>query len=313
MPDTQPLVSVIIPTYNRAHTIGRAIRGVQEQTYGNLEIVVVDDGSTDDTQSILAEFGNEIRIVRQVNQGPAAARNRGIQESGGEIIAFQDSDDGWHPSKLARQVQLLQKVGPSVPCCFCNTEIETNTDLQPIPWALDSSIFPHETGIWTNPAEILATRCLFFNQSVAVRRSALEVVGGFNPELRYFEEWDLALKLAFLGPWAFIRDPLTYWTPDSAESISGSAIKDLSNLQKCRVRLLRDALHRLNGLGNSELGKTLARTLEINERRLRAIQMSQNRSHPKLLASLFLNFDHWRTILAEKSQSFPPLKTIPGN
>src|ERR1039458_8209652 len=95
-----PLVSVIIPTYNRASTICKTIDDVFRQTYKNFELVVIDDGSTDDTQANLRRYGSRIRSFTQTNAGPAAARNRGIEVSRGDIIAFQDSDDFWAPTKL---------------------------------------------------------------------------------------------------------------------------------------------------------------------------------------------------------------------
>src|ERR1039457_5929793 len=105
------LVSVIMPTYNRGYVVGEAIESILNQTYDNIEVVVVDDGSTDNTQEKLKEYGDRIRVVYQRNSGPAAARNRGIRAARGEIIAFLDSDDVWLPTILERQVSLLQQAG----------------------------------------------------------------------------------------------------------------------------------------------------------------------------------------------------------
>ncbi len=109
------LVSIIIPTYNRADVISETIDNVFSQTYKNFELIVVDDGSTDGTPAILRKYANRIRVITQKNAGPAAARNRGIEVSGGDIIAFQDSDDLWEPTKLERQVALLEKSGDFSP------------------------------------------------------------------------------------------------------------------------------------------------------------------------------------------------------
>ena len=89
----KPLVSVIIPAYNRAHTVAESIDSVQQQTYPNIEVIVVDDGSTDDTQAVLGKYGTSIRNIRQENAGQVGARNRGIREARGDIITFLDSDD----------------------------------------------------------------------------------------------------------------------------------------------------------------------------------------------------------------------------
>src|ERR1700685_3541854 len=101
---SKPTVSVVIPTYNRADFVCKAIKNVFQQTFKDLELVIVDDGSTDNTLEKLAAFGNKIRVISQANAGPAAARNRGGEAACGEIIAFQDSDDTWMPTKLERQV-----------------------------------------------------------------------------------------------------------------------------------------------------------------------------------------------------------------
>src|SRR5713101_4326808 len=105
-----PLVSVIIPTYNRCALLCQTIDNVFEQTYRNFELIVVDDGSTDDTQARLHQLGDRIRAVSQDHAGPAAARNRGIEAARGKITCSQDSDDLWHSTKPKRQVALLGKM-----------------------------------------------------------------------------------------------------------------------------------------------------------------------------------------------------------
>jgi len=118
MGNCNPLVSAIIPTYNRAHVICDAVESILAQTYREIEVIVVDDGSKDDTLPRLKQYGDRIRVVSQANAGPAAARNRGIAVAQGELIAFLDSDDLWLSTKIERQVALLQRAGESVPCCL---------------------------------------------------------------------------------------------------------------------------------------------------------------------------------------------------
>ena len=106
------MVSVIIPTYNRAHVLPRAIESVLKQTYTELELIVVDDASTDDTAAVMTAITDpRVRYVRKEHGGAAAARNRGIAEAKGEFIAFQDSDDVWHSDKLEKQLPICKRSG----------------------------------------------------------------------------------------------------------------------------------------------------------------------------------------------------------
>lgn len=107
-PNSQPLVSIIIPTYNRGHLVERAIRSVRAQTYTNWQLIVIDDGSTDDTRQRLADAG-DIDYHYQTNQGQGAARNAGLRHSRGEYIASLDSDDEWYPNFLSESIAMLQK------------------------------------------------------------------------------------------------------------------------------------------------------------------------------------------------------------
>src|ERR1039458_3668927 len=105
-------VSLIVPVYNGAATISRALAGVFAQSYSDYEVVVLDDGSTDDTASVLAGYGNRVRVISQPNRGLSGARNAGVRASGGEYVAFLDDDDEWMPQKLARSAGVLVQ-GPN--------------------------------------------------------------------------------------------------------------------------------------------------------------------------------------------------------
>ena len=102
-----PRVSVIIPSYNCARYLGRAIDSACEQTYMDYEIVLVDDGSTDDTKDVAMQYGQKVTYLYQQNQGLSAARNQGISKASGELLAYLDADDMWYPEKLERQVAFL--------------------------------------------------------------------------------------------------------------------------------------------------------------------------------------------------------------
>ncbi len=239
-----PLVSVVIPTYNRAGIIGSTIDNAFEQTYRNIELIIVDDGSTDDTQSRLRQYGNRIRVITQANAGPAVARNRGAQAARGDIIAFQDSDDAWKPTKLERQVALLERAGKSVPCCLSNAFLRYINGREFTSFDL-SLIFPqHKEGLWLNVLDVLATRFILFNQTAAIRREVFEKLGGFDESLRYLEDYDLPMRLAFEGPWAFIREPLVVYREDSPESFSQVGHKDELGLKNCEISIFEKTLLR---------------------------------------------------------------------
>ena len=131
--EIRPKISVVIPIFNRKDTIGRAIESCLAQTFGVFEIVLVDDCSTDDLEAALKPFADNdrVRLVRQdVNQGVSAARNRGVREAKGELIAFLDSDDAWHPAKIEAQLARLRKMEPER-LFLCGTLTEIVSDSAP--------------------------------------------------------------------------------------------------------------------------------------------------------------------------------------
>jgi len=202
------LVSVIIPTHNRSTTISRTIESVLSQTYKPIELIVVDDGSTDDTVEVLEYFQRSIKLVRQDNRGPSSARNLGARLSSGEVISFLDSDDTWHPEKIERQMRLLSHSGLSVSCCICNATVIENNRIRYETFKYSNVNCTIGEGYWINPSELIASRFLLFNQVVAIRRCAFERLGGFNEKLSILEDHDFAFRLSMLGPWAFIGDSL---------------------------------------------------------------------------------------------------------
>ena len=254
------LVSAIIPTYNRAKTIERAVNSVLAQTWKEMEIIVVDDGSTDQTVEILKAYGTQIRVIRQQNGGASAARNTGIKAATGEIISFLDSDDEWLPLKTERQVKLLQRTESSgVNCCVCNATMLFGTGT--VTSFAAAGLHPKlREGIWTNPAEVLTMNFLFFNQVAAVRREALDQSGYFREDLDIMEDYDLALRLSLLGPWAFIADPLVVWHEDAGSGLS----RNIGQLDLCR-RVFKI----LNDLGNSaKFGPLLSSAPLLHRQRL---------------------------------------------
>jgi glycosyltransferase involved in cell wall biosynthesis len=308
----EPLVSVIIPTYNRAAVIARTIENIFAQTYANIELIVVDDGSTDDTQVRLMAFRDRLRVITQPNAGPAVARNRGAAAARGEIIAFQDSDDSWKPTKVARQVALLAKYDDSVPCCLCNALMGVVNGKE---WTSfgDSLIHPqHGEGLWFNVSEVLATRFVLFNQTVAIRRKAFERVGGFREDLRYLEDYDLPLRLSLEGPWAFIREPLIIYGECSPESFSQQALRDPIVLRECGVRIFESILTMVNeGSGHATRRTLLGHRLRLLRLLLVAAKLMQaDWVGARVAGRALIALEHYLRAAFRRSPWFPRPITI---
>lgn len=195
-----PTVSVVIPTYNRARFLGAAVASVRAQTYPCAEIVIVDDGSTDDTAQVVAALGAGIRYVQQANAGPAAARNRGIDEACGDLVAFLDTDDRWLPEKLAKQVDVLLRE-PSVALVSADMAIEDETGRVQVVSNFErrgmQAFFAGLEGRPIPDAPRLLLKINFVNTSTVVaRRSVLQGMKGFDPRLRYGEDLELWLRIA---------------------------------------------------------------------------------------------------------------------
>lgn len=307
---TEPLVSIIIPTYNRAGEVCQAIDNVFQQTYKNIELIVVDDGSTDDTPARLREYGSRVRVVTQANAGPAVARNRGIEIARGEVIAFQDSDDLWKPTKLERQLELLDRAGNNVPCCICNASfgIVKGTELTSFKMA---PIEPaHEEGLWMNVGEVLATRFLLFNQVVAIRRRTIEKLGGFDEQLKYLEDYDLPLRLSAEGPWAFIREPLVIYRMGAVNSFSQRAANDPVVLKECQIAIFERALKRAEINQDARLARRLAVRLRKLHRLLLAAKLRNSSSEVEKATGVAMErVEHLREAIFRRSLWYPRIVT----
>jgi glycosyltransferase involved in cell wall biosynthesis len=189
----EPLVSVVIPAFNRAHLIGRAIGSVLAQHYSHFEIIVVDDASTDDLAEVLAQFADPRlhSIVHPQNRGAAAARNTGIAAAQGEFVAFLDSDDSWYADKLGFQIAAMRDQPPEVAGHVCAYE------------CIKIGYSPREVAPnWINQA---FQRAVLFGCScgpgttLLCRRSVFADVGPLDETLRRLEDWDWLLRLAAKG------------------------------------------------------------------------------------------------------------------
>lgn len=303
-----PLVSVVIPTFNRAGIIGETIENIFQQTYPRIELIVVDDGSTDGTEAVLRSCGSRIRWVTQQNAGPGAARNRGIAMARGEIIAFQDSDDVWHPTKIARQVSVLERAGKSAVCCICNCIMEVGDGRVLRSFESAPITPPIEEGLWLNPAEVLATRFILFNQAIAIRRNVLERIGGFDESFRLLEDMELALRLSLEGPWTFIRKPLATRKDRFAASLSQVATQQI--VCEGVLRVLEGNLRRLSGTGRFGVLRSLIKEeLKRARRRLRAVQLQGRKAFGASAIGWGLGqIERYRVAAYRRTPWFPQMK-----
>ena len=198
-----PTVSVVIPAHNKGSTIIPAIESVLHQTFSDLEIIVVDDGSTDDTRDRVKGFRHRVRYIHQERAGVSAARNRGIEESRGEFVSFLDGDDLWLPRKLELQLAALKR------------ETHINA-VQCSAYLVNNSLKVVDARLCSPAQDTLLDFLLFrnlpgFGSTLLARRSCIEALGGFGTDLVILEDWDMACRLARSGALRSLPDFLVLY------------------------------------------------------------------------------------------------------
>lgn len=233
----QVLVSVIIPTYNRAHLLKRSIYSVLSQSYTNLELLVVDDASTDNTQDIVSQIDDKrLRYIRcKSNKGGAAARNIGIKEAQGELLAFQDSDDEWLWGKIEKQVEAFHSSGDNVGVVYTGF----------LRWENKIATYIPNSNIETKEGNII--KQIFHGnfvstQTLMVKREFFQKAGVFDETLPRFQDWELVIRLADVCAFKFIDEPLVmvYSTPDSITSNNAAAVTALDAIYDKNLLFLID-------------------------------------------------------------------------
>jgi GT2 family glycosyltransferase len=211
-----PRVSVVIPAYNASRTIDAALQSVYAQTYKDFEVIVVDDGSSDDTVARVAAWGEQVTLLQQQNAGPAAARNGAMQQARGDLIAFLDADDLWLPNKLHRQVAYFDRYPETG---MLHTDAVTT-----------NAMLAHALEIPERPAPDMVAPsnqyCALFHWeffvktlTVMVPRTVIEHVGGFDERREvHVEDWDLWLRIAAQYPMGYIAERLAIHRPDGGMS-----------------------------------------------------------------------------------------------
>ena len=217
--DNRPLVSVVLPTRNRAHTLRRATDSVLDQSYDRLELIVVDDASTDDTEAVVNEINDpRVRYIRLDNsRGGSGARNVGLQQAKGDLIAFQDSDDVWLTDKLEKQCRALEAASERAGVCVCSYRYTQ---------------FGKTHTVVHGQGEIQSVEALrriaggtgYGTQTLIVKREVFERSGGFNESLPRLQDYELTMRIARDWNFVLLADPLVD-VYVGADSVSSSADK----------------------------------------------------------------------------------------
>jgi glycosyltransferase involved in cell wall biosynthesis len=239
-----PRVSVIIPAFNRAYCVADAVESVRGQTFKDYEIIAVDDGSSDGTAEVLEKFGDKVRLIRQVNRGVSAARNTGIRAAQGNWVAFLDSDDRWHPEKLERQLNAIDKYSAKICFTRCvNSQKETLRDIEFV------SSISHEPEILyvQNSADSV---CLSprhpLIQTMVAEKKLLEKAGLFDESFHAAEDAELIFRLSFLSGFIYIDRPLATIFEYSVNSLTYTeTLGPMARRHQSYLRLLGQMYWRL--------------------------------------------------------------------
>ena len=242
-----PKVSVIIPTYNRAAEVPNAIASVFAQTFSDLEVIVVDDGSSDDTGKILREiFGDRIRYYAQTNQGLSAALNKGLAEARGEWIAFLDSDDLWEKDKLEWQFKALERFSPKCDACYTDVRFLNHPETRTMFQMAEESDRPEDTmGVNKDVLKLLVrpggAGMVICPSSFLARADAVKRAGGFDLNLRFGMDSDFLFRLAMLTGFCYVNRPLVGFDRSPVETRHVGVSKEWDKLefvlQQSQIRL----------------------------------------------------------------------------
>ncbi len=223
-----PLVSVIIPTYNRGWIVCEAVDSVLAQDYPNFEVLVVDDGSTDNTKDLLGKYKDNIRVLYQKNRGVSAARNIGIKKANGEYIAFLDSDDLWEKKKISSQIDFFRKKPEALICQTEEIWIRNGKRVNP------KNKHKKPSGMIFEASLLL---CLVSPSAVMIKKTLFDSVGLFDENLPACEDYDLWLRISLEYP--------IYLTPEPFVIKKGGHDDQLSaahGLDKFRIMSLQKLL-----------------------------------------------------------------------
>lgn len=248
---TEILVSVIIPNYNYAHYLGEAIDSVLKQTYSNLEVIVVDDGSTDGSRAVIESYGDKITTVFQQNEGVSAARNRGVKASGGEYVAFLDADDSWMPEKVEKQVGRFQADNTLGLVHVGVIEVDENGS------ALRERLEGLEGDVANDLLMLKREGILGGGSGLMVPRKVFDEVGGFDERLSTSADWDLFYQISSRHKVAFVPQLLVKYRIHNSNMHSNVAVME-HDMTAAFAKIFQGASTPLSRESYGGLYKTLA-------------------------------------------------------
>lgn len=217
-----PTVSVIIPTYNRAYLLSRAVKNVLAQTYQDFEVIVVDDGSIDNNQEMMEGFNEKgiVYIKHPWNKGVSASRNTGIRYAKGKYVAFQDSDDEWLPEKLERQIRIFESAGQDTGVVYTGMWRIKNNRKKFVP---AHAIKKREGNIHA----ILLEKDFVGTPTTLIRKECFKTVGMFDEDLRRASDRDMWIRISEHYEFAYIDEPLviSHFQPDSISEDRDAGLK----------------------------------------------------------------------------------------
>ena len=229
-PMSNPEISVIVPSYNASRTIERALRSIALQTYSNYEIVIIDDGSTDNTKGMVSRFSEEfdsvqVKYITQSNSGPSSARNNGLQSARGNFIAFLDADDEWHKDKLEIQVKIIKDKG---------------LDFLGSGYQYDSFDYGNidKADISTYSFNSLLLKNRFATSGVVIKKALFLEMQGFDESLKYAEDYDLWLRGALRFDLDTIESPKLIKRHRSVAGLSSHMFSMFKGELACIKKLL---------------------------------------------------------------------------
>lgn len=232
-----PLISVIIPCYNRADMVGEAMDSILQQDYKHHEIIVVNDGSTDDLESALSPYLEKIIYLdKKKNEGVSAARNDGVKISTGRYITFLDSDDVWLPNKSKSQLELLEKNNASGMAVGACSYIDINQN------PILSSTYPLKSITYNDLA--IFTAIPGSTSNVLIRKSVLDDVGCFDTDIHAGEDRDLWMRIAYKYPISIVSEPTVLIRVHDTERVNRSYDIVLENRKAINQKIINSSLKR---------------------------------------------------------------------